>query len=164
MHVGKSFDLLPLLAFPLFENLGPRPIEFSPYFLLFFPLTKPFSWILLIERFPMTVTILKSEFWIKSYGFPKFQVFLHLSSTSLPRGTLSLVTYRRGLLMWHPPHVLFVVGSSIVQVFSLLTQSPDDDLFIIEFPLPYHLDAHTTSPNDDTSPLIQQRPSRVEDQ
>jgi hypothetical protein len=65
MHVGESFDLLPLLAFPFF-------IDISLSFLLLFSLNKPHSWILAIERFPMVVTILKSEFWIKSYGFPNF--------------------------------------------------------------------------------------------
>jgi hypothetical protein len=55
MHVGESFDLLSLLSFPLF-------IDISLSFILLFSLTKPHSWILLVDSFPMTVTILKSEF------------------------------------------------------------------------------------------------------
>jgi len=47
-----------LLAFPLSRNLGQRTIEIPPYFLRFFSLAKYHSWLLLIEIFPTTVTIL----------------------------------------------------------------------------------------------------------
>jgi hypothetical protein len=102
MHVGESFDLLPLLSFPLF-------IDISLSFILLFTLTKPHSWILLVDSFPMTVTILKSEFWIKSYGLPKFpkpNLTIATSPHWHPCGPLSLVPYDVALtwmLTWHLP-------------------------------------------------------------
>jgi hypothetical protein len=117
MYVGESFDLLPLLDFPLF-------IDLSLYFILLFTLTKYHSWIILIDSFPTTVTLLKSEFWIKIYGLPKFlKPNLTISTslphgihmitlpcgihvTSFPRGHLSLVPYDVTLtwmLTWHLP-------------------------------------------------------------
>jgi hypothetical protein len=85
-YVGEYFDFVPHLAFPLF-------IDISLSFILLFNLTKPHSWILLVDSFPMTVTILKYEFQIKSYGLPNFPKPNLTVTTSLPRGPLSLVPY-----------------------------------------------------------------------
>ena len=63
---GNPLILFPFLLVPLF-------IEHFLSFLLLLSLIKPISWILLFDRFPMPITILKSEFQIKSYGISKFQ-------------------------------------------------------------------------------------------
>jgi len=99
MHVEESFDLLPLLSYLLF-------IDISISFILLFYLTKTHNWILLFDRFPMGVTILKSKFQIESYGLPKFPKPNPSISTSLPCGRMSLVPYDVALtwmLTWHLP-------------------------------------------------------------
>jgi hypothetical protein len=99
MYVGESFDLLPLLSFPLF-------IDISLSFLLLFTLTKPHSWILLVDIFPTVVTILKSEFRSKFMASQSFLSQISPLPPHWPRGPLSLVPYDVALtwmLTWHFP-------------------------------------------------------------
>jgi len=100
-----------LLAFPLSRNPSPRPIGFSPYF----NLTKYHSWILLVESCPTTITILKFQFCIESYGISKFSKFSLTFSTSLPHGFHMVHSHLFHLtwclcvvMMWHTPPSLII--------------------------------------------------------
>jgi hypothetical protein len=127
-----------LFSFPLSRNLDPRLIGFSPYFPLLFHLIKPLSWILLFNSFPMPVTMLKSEFQIKSYGFLKFPkssltfpLHFHVASTWFPL-TCVILCGTDMVLLWHPPCILFVVGSSPFRFFSPLTHSSTKTFSLLE--------------------------------
>jgi hypothetical protein len=98
MHVGESFDLLPLLSFPLF-------IECSLSFLLLFSLIKPLSWILLFDSFPTPITILESEFHIKIYGFSKF-----------PKTSLTFPPHYHVASMWFPLTCVILSGVDVAPI------------------------------------------------
>jgi hypothetical protein len=96
--VGESFDLLPLLSFHLF-------IECSLSFIILFSLVKPLSWILLFNSFPMPITILEFEFWIKSYGFLKF-----------PKSPLTFPPHYHVESMWFPITYVILRGVDVAPI------------------------------------------------
>lgn len=154
MHVGESFDILPILAFPLF-------IDNSLSFLLLFYLIKPLLSILLFYSFPMPITMLESEFRIKSYGFPKifkssltFPPHYHVASMWFPITCVILCSVDVAPITY--PHSHWDLPASCPPI--LMTAFPDDDII-----RPSHRRSSTLprnwtlltpfSDDDDTCPL-----------
>jgi hypothetical protein len=74
--------------------------------------------------------MLESDFRIKIYGFLKFPksslafpLHYHTESTRFPL-TCAILRGIDVMLLWNPPHILFIVGSYLLRFFTLPTYSP----------------------------------------